>query len=297
MNGCYNCPLMCGADRTAGETGACGVGETSYVARAARHYYEEPPISGTRGSGAIFFTGCNMRCVFCQNIDISTAGGMTPGAEPADAVKLCEIMLRMQELGAHNVNFVTPTPHIDLIREAVPMAREMGLAIPTVYNTNGYERAETLQKLSGLIDIYLPDLKYVSPRLAERFSGRADYFRFAGPALLEMQRQVGPLTCDEEGIAQKGLIVRHLVLPAAVDETRRVLAWLSGALPLDTCISLMSQYTPLEGLPKPLDRRLTKAEYRRAVDCAVSLGFTNVFIQKRSSATFDFTPEFNGFFE
>ena len=238
-----------------------------------------------------------MRCVFCQNYDISNAGGCTEGAIPADAEELARLMLRMQELGAHNVNLVTPTPHIDLIAGAIPRAREMGLAVPIVWNTNGYERAETLERLEGLIDIYLPDLKYVSPRLAEKYSGRADYFDFASEALREMHRQVGALVCDEEGVAVRGLIIRHLVLPAAVDETRRVLDHIAAEFPLDTYISLMSQYTPMRELPKPLDRRLTRGEYRRAVDYAVSLGFTNVFIQKLSSASSEFTPDFNGYFE
>lgn len=293
---CFECPIMCGADRAAGETGACGVGRISYCARAARHYYEEPPISGTRGSGAIFLMGCNMRCVFCQNIDISTKGS-AECAEPLDEKRLAEMMLRLQELEAHNINLVTPTPHIKLIEAAVPMARDMGLSIPIVWNTNGYERRETIMRMKGLVDVYLPDIKYVSPRLAQRYSGRADYFDFAGPAVREMYDQVGNLVTDEDGIAVRGVIIRHLVLPCAVDETRRVLDHIAGEYPPDTYVSLMSQYTPIPGMAKPLDRRLTAAEYRRAVDHAIALGFTNVFIQKRESAQSAFTPEFNGFTE
>ena len=276
---------MCGADREDGEEGVCGVGRRSFAARAARHYYEEPPVSGSRGSGAVFFTGCNMRCVFCQNFDISRGGAeAVKGFIELDASALADIMLRFEELGAHNVNFVTPTPHIKLIESAVPLARERGLTIPTVYNTNGYERAETLKRLEGLIDIYLPDLKYVSARIAERYSGRADYFDFAGDAIKEMQRQVGVLKLDEEGIAEKGIIIRHLVLPCAVDETRRVLDYIKAEFPMETYISLMSQYTPIPGMKKPLDRRLTRAEYRRAVEYAAAHGFGNVFIQKRVHA-------------
>ena len=295
---CFDCPISCGADREEGSIGACGVGRLSYIARAARHYYEEPPISGTRGSGAIFFTGCNMRCVFCQNIDISTQGGASGlGAIPADAETLASMMLRMQELGAHNVNLVTPTPHLKLVLGAIPLAKERGLSIPVVYNTNGYERVESLERLEGLVDIYLPDLKYVSPKLSKKYSGRADYFEFAAPALLEMQRQVGVLECDEEGIAKKGLIVRHLVLPCAVDETRRVLDHVAETMPKETFVSLMSQYTPIPGMKRPLDRRLTRGEYSRAVDYAIGLGLSNVFIQKLSSADSAFTPDFDGFFE
>ena len=298
MEGCFECPIMCGAERERGERGVCGVADRSFVVRAARHYYEEPPISGTRGSGAIFFAGCNMRCAFCQNFDISRGGGEDiAGAVPVGEYEFAGIMLRLEELGSHNINLVTPTPHIKLIERAVPLARAKGLTIPIVYNTNGYERAETLRRLEGLIEVYLPDLKYRRSRLAESFSERADYFDFASDAILEMHRQVGMLETDESGIAKRGLIIRHLVLPCAVDETRQVLDFIAENLPKETFISLMSQYTPIAGMKKPLDRRLTRAEYKRAVEHAVSLGFENVFIQKLSSASSDFTPDFNGYFE
>ena len=287
---------MCGADRENGEIGACSAGKDAFVARAARHYYEEPPISGTNGSGAVFFMGCNMRCVFCQNYGISREGEAAY-ARAVDEYALADIMLRMQELGSHNVNLVTPTPHIRLIERAIPVARAGGLTIPIVWNTNGYDRAETLSRLEVIIDIYLPDLKYVTPALAGRLSGREDYFDFAFGAIMEMHRQVGELVCDENGIGQRGLIVRHLVLPCAVDETRRVLGVLSENLPKTTYISLMSQYTPIPGMKRPLDRRLTRREYRRAVDCAISLGFENVFVQSLDSASCEFTPEFKGWVE
>lgn len=294
---CMDCPLMCKADRDGEGVGACGVGRTSYIARAARHFFEEPPISGTRGSGAIFFKGCNMRCVFCQNVDISRSGAAFNGQEEAcDAERLVEIMLRLQALGAHNINLVTPSPHIRLIESAVPKARETGLDIPIVYNTSGYERAEVIKRLEGLIDIYLPDMKYVSPKLAQRYSGRENYFDFASQALREMFRQVGNLSTDD-GIAEKGMLIRHLVLPCAVDETRRVLDFIADNFPPDINISLMSQYTPIPGMKKPLDRRLTKAEYDRAVDYAVAKGFENIFIQELSSAKNDYTPVFDGFVE
>ena len=296
MYNCFECPVMCGADRDNGERGVCGVGAHAFAARAARHYYEEPPISGTRGSGTIFFEGCNMRCVFCQNFDISRTGE-TASAKQLDESSLADVMLRMQELGAHNVNLVTPTPHTRLLERAIPLARKRGLSVPIVWNSNGYERVETLERFSGLVEIYLPDLKYVSPKLSERNSGRPDYFEYASKALLEMQAQVGTLRTDDEGVAEKGLVVRHLVLPCAVDETRRVLDFIKENLPIETYISLMSQYTPIEGMKKPLDRRLTRAEYDRAVNYAADLGFTNIFIQGRASAESAFTPEFNGFFE
>ncbi|MBQ5488350.1 MAG: radical SAM protein [Clostridia bacterium] len=301
---CFLCPLECGADRAA-QRGACGVGcfdpiETpdpytaALVARAARHYYEEPPISGTRGSGAIFFSGCNMACIFCQNHDISRAskGRLT------DPSSLADIMLRLEELGSHNINLVTPSPHTELLLSAIPLARSRGLTVPIVYNTNSYEKVETLKRLEGLIDIYLPDLKYRSPVPAKKYSGRSDYFEIASKAVLEMQRQCGVLETDENGIAVRGLIVRHLVLPGSVDEARGVLDFIHDNMPLETHISLMSQYTPMgENLPRPLERRLLRREYRRALDYCISLGFTNVLAQEMTSAESAFTPEFNGFFE
>lgn len=302
--GCFNCPIMCGAKRQNGEAGVCGVADVSYVARAARHFFEEPPISGTRGSGAIFFEGCNMACVFCQNFRISrlnqTVGTsrITPTGAAANADTLSDIMLRLQALNAHNINLVTPTPHIDLIIKALIKARSNGLCIPVVYNTNGYERVESLKRLDGLVDIYLPDYKYATERLGALYSGRGDYCNTILPALYEMARQTGIcLTLDDDMIAKRGMIIRHLVLPAAVDETRRVLDSIKENFSTDACLSLMSQYTPIEGMKKPLDRRLTHGEYSRAVDYCLSLGFRNVYVQKRSSADGSFTPAFDGFIE
>ncbi len=303
--GCRLCPLECGANRRL-ERGKCGVGGfqsgelggrnallCARVARCARHYYEEPPISGTRGSGAVFFSGCNMTCVFCQNHDISQSEkGRLLGPD-----ELCEAMLRLQELGAHNVNLVTPSPHTLLIIKAIKKARLCGLQIPIVYNTNAYEKVETLKLLEGLVDIYLPDLKYRSEIPAAKYSGRADYFEIASRAVLEMQRQCGVLETDENGIARRGLIVRHLVLPGSVDQARGVLDWLSENLPIETHISLMSQYTPFCDPPPPLNRRLLRREYKRALEHALSLGFTNIYAQELSSASSDFTPDFSGYFE
>lgn len=302
---CTLCPLECGADRAV-RRGACGVGGfwpelgsgdpylSALVARAARHYFEEPPISGKNGSGAIFFSGCNMACIFCQNDDISHfQKGRIVGVS-----ELSEIMLRLQDLGSHNINFVTPSPHVPLIAAAIEKARLEGLGIPTVYNTNSYEKVEALKRLEGLVDIYLPDLKYRSAVAAMKYSGRSDYFEIASEAVLEMQRQCGVLELDGNGIAKKGIIIRHLVLPGSVDETRGVLDFIKENLPVETHISLMSQYTPMgENLPKPLDRRLLKKEYTRAVDHALALGFPNVYMQELSSAESVYTPEFNGFFE
>lgn len=302
---CTLCPLECGANR-AFERGSCCVGGFSsaelgdrdpycsaHVARAARHFYEEPPISGARGSGAVFFSGCNMACVFCQNFDISR--NIT--GRLLDEFELADTMLELEALGSHNINLVTPSPHVKLIEKAIRLARRGGLLVPIVYNTNAYEKVDALKQLEGFVDIYLPDFKYKSTIAAKRYSGRSDYFQIASKAVLEMHRQVGTLATDENGIARRGLILRHLVLPGSVDEARGVLDWVSNNLPKDTHISLMSQYTPFGDLPKPLDRRLLKREYDRALAHAAALGFANVYTQKLSSASSSFTPEFNGFFE
>ena len=302
---CTLCPIECHADRSK-TCGACGVGgfdaqelcganpnETARVARAARHYFEEPSISGKNGSGAIFFSGCNLRCVFCQNMDISSR----QKGRLADSASLAEMMLRLEQLGSHNINLVTPSVHIELLKKAIPLARRQGLSIPIVYNTNAYEKAETLRSIEGLVDIYLPDLKYVSGEAAKKYSGRADYFKFASDSVLEMQRQCGVLTVDENGIAKKGVLVRHLVLPGSVDEARGVLDFIHDNMPIETHISIMSQYTPMFELPAPLNRRVQKREYKRAVEYAIALGFQNLWIQELSSAESTFTPEFNDFFE
>ena len=289
VSGCTLCPRECGVDRSANK-GACGCGSVPYIARAALHLWEEPFISGSRGSGAIFFCGCNMRCVFCQNFDISRA----ETGERVDAHRLAQIMLLLQEQGAHNINLVTPAPHTDILIPAITIARAQGLNIPTVYNTNAYEKAETLRRLDGLIDIYLPDLKYVSSIPAGRYSGTPDYFEYAATAVLEMQRQVGALELDGEGMARRGIVIRHLVLPCSLDETRGVLDFIRASLPIETYISLMCQYVPMHGAKPPIDRKLLPREYDRAVEYCASLGFENVLLQEQNSADTAFIPAFDG---
>ena len=289
MSVCSICPRRCGVDRAVAP-GYCGAGEKANVARAALHRWEEPIISGERGSGAIFFCGCNLNCIFCQNYKINHS---IMGIE-ADEKILCDIMLELQRQGAHNINFVTPSPHVLLLSRAIPMAREAGLTIPTVYNTNAYESAQTLKLLDGLIDIYLPDLKYVSPKLSKKYSDAEDYFDVASEAIAEMYRQVGNIALDENGMAKSGLIIRHMVLPGCVDDTRRVLDYISANYPKNIYISIMSQYAPTrDDLPKPINRRITKGEYDRALDYAIDKGFDNVFIQRRNSADLAYTPNFD----
>ena len=288
---CTLCPRACGVNRTSAK-GFCGAGERPAIARAALHFWEEPSLSGTRGSGAIFFCGCNLDCLFCQNHEINhTMIGRTWNAD-----ELAALMLHLQAEGAHNINLVTPTPHVDTVIPAVLGARKCGLMIPIVYNTNGYETLDTLRRLEGIVDIYLPDLKYASSLAAERYSGAKDYFDFASKAILEMHRQCGELSCDENGLAQRGLIVRRLVLPGSVEETRHILDFLAKNLPLTTHISLMGQYMPCHHASEvpPLNRHLLQREYDRAIAYCIQLGFENVSIQNLKAADPSYVPEFNG---
>lgn len=283
-----NCPRFCGADRTK-TTGICGATHIPRVARAALHFDEEPCISGKDGSGAIFFSGCNLSCIFCQNHMISTQ----PYGDPCDESRLKDLFLMLQQQGANNINLVTPTPHLDTIRSAIMSARKEGLGIPIVYNTNAYETLDAIQSLDGLVDIYLPDLKYISSSLAQRYSGTNDYFTFASLALEEMHRQVGNLTFNDIGLAKRGMLIRHLVLPGYIGETRLILDYIKDHFPSNTWISLMRQYTPgHHTLPPPLNRSLTDREYERVISYCIDIGLENVYIQSADSVNTKFTPKF-----
>ena len=286
---CTICPRTCKIDRT--ETaGFCGCSSVVRVARAALHFDEEPCISGTRGSGTIFFSGCNLKCIFCQNM-VLTDGTM---GEIFTVERLAETMLKLQAMGAHNINLVTPTPHRDTLLPALRLAKQNGLSVPVVYNTNAYESVETVRAYEGLVDIYLPDLKYVDSRLSLRFSRAADYFETAIGAIAEMIRQVGFMKTDETGVATRGVRIRHLVLPGCVFDTRAVLDAIKERFGTDCPLSLMSQFTPIpECTQKPLDRPLTAREYGAALDHCILNGFTNVFTQALSSVGRSFTPPFS----
>ncbi len=287
---CSICPRACGVDRVH-EAGFCGAAMQPHIARAALHFWEEPPISGTRGSGAVFFCGCNLECLFCQNHAINH----TMKGRAWDAAGLAGLMLDLQEQGAHNINLVTPTPHVDTVIPAVLRAREGGLKIPIVYNTNGYETLDTLHRLEGIVDIYLPDLKYVSSGVAQKYSRARDYFAFASGAVREMHRQCGTLVRGSDGVALRGMIVRHLVLPGSADEARRVLDFIHENLPDTTHISLMGQYMPCHKADfPPLNRKLLRREYDRVIDHCIRLGFENVYIQSLASSDVAYVPEFGG---
>ncbi|MBQ9113132.1 MAG: radical SAM protein [Clostridia bacterium] len=288
---CYLCPRRCGAARGAGETGACGESFDMRISRIALHPYEEPPISGRNGSGTVFFCGCSLRCVFCQNRDISrgrSAGKVyTPEA-------LGEAMLSLEKQGATNINLVTPTHFAHEVAQALRAVKDK-LSIPVVYNTSGYETVETLRMLEGLVDIYMPDFKYMSAELAGDYSSAPDYGEVAEAAVTEMYRQVGRYVYADDGTLKRGLLVRHLVLPGCRADSMAVLRRLAEILPTDgILLSLMSQYTPdfaLDCPHKNLRRRLTRFEYDSVAGTAISLGFDG-FMQSRSSAVKDYTPNF-----
>jgi len=237
---CELCPRKCGVDRNMGEKGFCGATSDIVVAKAYLHRWEEPPISGTRGSGTVFFSHCNLKCLFCQNYRISQENyGRVISVE-----KLADIFVHLQDMGAHNVNLVTPTVYIPQIKDAIILARGKGLKLPVVYNTSAYENVEALEMLDGLVDIYLPDLKYYDDTLATRYSGAKDYFFYATRAIMEMFRQVGEPRFDSDGIMTGGLMIRHLLLPGKVEDSKKVLDWIRDNLPSGVYVNLMSQYTP-----------------------------------------------------
>lgn len=283
---CNACPRQCGVDRSK-KSGFCGAGESFAVARAAKHFWEEPPISGTNGSGAVFFSGCNLRCVFCQNFEVSRA---KCGKEITDK-RLTEIFDSLISEGAHNLNLVTATQYSERLSGIL---RAYHSPVPVVYNCGGYESLETLRRLEGLVDIYLPDLKFFDPERSMRYCGAADYFETASAAILEMRRQQ-PEDVFEDGLMKKGLIIRHLVLPKNVNQSRRIFEWIKENLGAKTYISLMAQYTPcgeLESFPE-LQRKITRREYEKAVCFLEDLGFENVFLQELDSAAEQFIPAFD----
>jgi len=273
---CVLCPRRCGVDRLAGARGFCNVGPGARVARRLAHFGEEPPVSGTRGAGTIFLEGCTLRCGYCQNHQISR-GGTGPGLTIEE---LAQMMLQLQEEGCHNVEWVSPTQSVPALVEALLLARERGLTLPVVYNTGGYDSAEALALMEGLVDVYLPDMKYSNPETAFRFSGRRDYVESNREAVAAMYRQAGPPVLDREGLIRQGTIVRHLVLPGLLGETYEVLAWLAEELSPAVGLSIMSQYVPVDGQgPAMPRRRLSADEYETCLQWVERLGFEMVWVQ------------------
>lgn len=338
LTDCTLCPRNCHANRLAGQTGYCGQTAQLRAARAALHFWEEPCISGRAGSGTVFFSGCPLRCIFCQNYEIAVG----KAGQEITPQRLTEIFLELQRQGANNINLVTPTHFVPLLVPALEAAKGAGLEIPVVYNTSSYEKAETLRMLEGLVDIYLPDLKYVSPELSRRLSNAPDYFETAKAAIAEMLRQVGEpvfaapdgrkLTAeqmnedcsleDADFLMKKGVIVRHLALPGQAEDSRRVLDYLHKTYGNRIYISIMNQYTPMEGIAKrlaaiaqgedrgprrtgkgtgdkagslwKLERKLTDEEYDKLVEYAIEIGVENGFLQEGETAEESFIPAFDG---
>lgn len=291
MSSCALCPRACGVNRTAGQVGTCGMTHELRVARIAPHMWEEPPISGERGSGTVFFTGCSLRCVFCQNRVISREGlGKTYTEE-----ELTDAILSLRDTGVHNINFVTPTHYSSTVARILERIKPT-LGIPVVWNCGGYESVETLRSLAGLVDIYLPDFKYASPDLARDYSAAPDYPERATEAIREMYRQTGAYT-EENGLAKRGVIVRHLVLPGCRNDSMNVLRRVASVLPpAHIRISVMRQYTPDFAMDTPyknLRRRVTDFEYTSVLEEAARLGLAG-FSQGKEAATKAYTPDFEG---
>lgn len=289
ITSCQLCPRECNADRTKGE-GFCGGGGNIKIARAALHQWEEPCISGKNGSGTVFFSGCPLKCCFCQNYKISAENY----GKEITIQHLAEIFLNLQEQNAHNINLVSPTQYVPWIISALDLVKPQ-LKIPVVYNSGGYESIETLRSLRDYIDIYLPDLKYMDQEISKKYSNADDYFEVAAAAITEMYNQVGGVSFDDDGILKKGMVIRHLTLPNNRVDSIRIMEWISRTFPKnDILISLMSQYTPFyhSNYYKEINRRISTFEYNSVVDKAVSLGLDG-FMQEKSSAKEEYTPEFN----
>ncbi len=274
LSSCTICPRSCGVDRTRGELGVCRIPATAVVSAAHRHYGEEPPLVGSTGSGTIFMTGCNLSCVFCQNAEIS----QDRIGDPFTADELAHAMVRLAKQGCNNINFVTPTHQVAAIVAAIPRAVDLGLELPLVYNTGGYDSVETLKLLDGIFDIYMPDLKYADDRMARKYSGASDYVERSREAAVEMHRQVGDLVVDARGVAVRGMIIRHLVMPGGVAGTADVARFIAEELSPDSYVNIMDQYRPCHhaGDFPEIDRRITPEEFERAIMEAREAGLTRL---------------------
>lgn len=302
MRECRLCPRNCGVNRSMDKTGFCSQTDKIRAARAALHYWEEPVLSGSQGSGAVFFSGCNLKCVFCQNYHIAIG----ECGKEITVDRLSDIFLELQDKGAHNINLVTGAPYIPHIKEALIIAKNNGLTLPILYNSSGYESVDALKMLDGLIDIYLPDMKYFSSELSALYSHAPNYFECASAAIAEMVRQVGSPVIEAVDDAvdynneplmlmKKGVIVRHLLLPGQTKDSKKILRYLFETYGNQIYISIMNQYTPLPQVEKipELNRQVTAEEYDRVVNFAIKLGIENAFIQNDETAKESFIPAFN----
>ena len=287
---CKVCPNNCKVNRTEGKIGICRANEKVKIALASLHYFEEPCISGEKGSGTVFFSNCNMKCKFCQNYKISAEG---KGKE-ITIEELADTFLDLQKQGANNINLVTPTIYTYQIIESIKIAKGKGLYIPIVYNSNGYESIETLKKLEGYIDVYLPDLKYYYDDIAFEYSGVKEYFKHATEAIKEMYRQVGGPQFDKNGLIQKGVIIRHLVLPNNIDNSKKVLRWIKDNIDKRVYVSIMAQYFPCYKAKEmeDLNRKLTKEEYEEIENFVYEIDIENGYMQELGEHEEDYVPNF-----
>jgi putative pyruvate formate lyase activating enzyme len=294
LENCRICPKQCGSNRYK-NPGACGAGANLIAAKAFLHQWEEPCISGSRGSGTVFFSGCNMKCVFCQNHVISQNGPASLVGIEISVQRLAEIFIRLQEQGAHNINLVSPTPYAFHIIEAVKRAKGIGLSVPVIYNTNGYENEETIEALKGTVDVYLPDLKYYNDMYSRRYSGVSRYFEQASKAVKAMHDQVGYPEFDEEGMIKKGVIIRHLILPGLSSDSKKIFEWIRKNIGKYAYISIMCQYTPMHKsfAYEEINRKIDAVEYEEVLNHFFEAGLENGFMQEPDSATSDYTPDFD----
>lgn len=291
LNSCTLCPRNCKVNRNNNELGYCGMTNQLMVARASLHYWEEPIISGEKGSGTVFFSGCNLKCVFCQNYQISNNNF----GKPISIHRLSEIFLELQEKGANNINLVTPTHFVPLIIEALKIAKAKGLNIPIVYNSSGYENVETIKLLKGYIDIYLPDFKYYDNKYANKYSKCNNYFEAVTSSLDEMINQVGTPQINEEGILTKGVIVRHMMIPELLDDSKKIIHYLVDNYNDDIFISIMNQYTPTNNLTnyQEINQTVDDKDYDELINYAIDLGIKNGFMQEGETQKTSFIPEFD----
>lgn len=288
---CNLCPRNCNVNRLDNKLGFCLSGKNVKISKVSLHNWEEPCISGTKGSGTVFFSNCNLRCVFCQNHNISQEGF----GKEVSIERLSEIFLEQQERGAHNINLVTPTHYVYQIIEAIKIAKKNGLSIPILYNSNGYENAETIKMLKGYIDVYLPDLKYFSNKFAVKYSKAPNYFMVASKAISEMVSQVGAPVFDENNLIQKGVIIRHLMLPGLLFDSKKVIDYIYNTFGDSVYISIMNQYTPMYNAEKypEINKPLNPKHYDALIDYSLSIGVKNGFVQETGTNSKDFVPEFD----
>lgn len=293
LKNCELCPRNCGVDRLNGGVGFCSSNLNVRIAKVSLHNWEEPCISGTNGSGTIFFSGCNLKCIFCQNYKISQENyGLEVSIE-----RLSDIFLEQQERGAHNINLVTPTHYVPQIIEALKISKSKGLALPILYNTNSYENVSTIKALDGYIDVYLPDLKYFNNKYSIKYSSAPEYFKYAALAINEMVSQVGDAIFDDNGLIKKGVIIRHLMLPGLLFDSKKIVDYIYNTFGDKVYLSLMNQYTPMHNsytCPE-IDKVLNPKHYDALIDYCISLGVKNGFIQDNGTSSESFVPDFDLF--